>query len=147
MTAALTGYDPIPDGLVGSGQRPGKTGSGSSIGDQKDMFLQLLVAQLKNQDPSSPMDQKDMMAQMAQFTSVEQMTNMVKTLDTMNVNATFSQSVGLIGKTVDYPVVGADGSSTIATAVVSSVGMTKGNVIMTLDNGAQIGPGDVIRVT
>lgn len=147
MPGALTGYEPIPDSMVGTGQRPGKPGSADSIGEQKDMFLQLLVAQLKNQDPSSPMDQKDMMAQMAQFTSVEQMTNMVKTLDTMNINATFSQSVGLIGRNVDYPVVASDGSTTVATAAVSSVGMLQGQVVMTLDNGAQIGPGDVIRVT
>ena len=39
----------------------------------KDSFLQLLVAQLKNQDPLSPSDGKEMAAQLAQFSSVEQL--------------------------------------------------------------------------
>ncbi|WP_018922550.1 flagellar hook assembly protein FlgD [Salsuginibacillus kocurii] len=42
----------------------------------KDDFLQILIAQLQNQDPLDPMDDKDFVAQMAQFTSLEQMTNM-----------------------------------------------------------------------
>jgi flagellar basal-body rod modification protein FlgD len=42
----------------------------------KDAFLQLLVAQLKNQDPLAPQDGKEMAAQLAQFSSVEQLQNM-----------------------------------------------------------------------
>lgn len=45
----------------------------------KDAFLRLMLEQLKNQDPLSPMDNKDFMGQMAQFSSMEQMSNMVKT--------------------------------------------------------------------
>ncbi len=44
----------------------------------KDAFLQLMIKQLQHQDPLSPMDNKDFIAQMAQFTSVEQMTNIAK---------------------------------------------------------------------
>ncbi len=44
----------------------------------KDAFLQLMIKQLQHQDPLSPMDNKDFIAQMAQFSSVEQMTNIAK---------------------------------------------------------------------
>ena len=43
----------------------------------KDDFLKLLVTQLQHQDPMNPMDDKDFMGQMAQFSSLEQITNMV----------------------------------------------------------------------
>ena len=46
----------------------------------KDAFLQLLVAQLKNQDPLSPSDGKEMAAQLAQFSSVEQLVSVNDTL-------------------------------------------------------------------
>lgn len=114
--------------------------------EQKDMFLQLLVAQLKNQDPSSPMDQKDMMAQMAQFTSVEQLTNMVAAMEKLSVNASVTQSVGLIGKTVDYASTGENGIDTIASSSVTAVNTAGGKVGLVLENGTTIDPGDVVTV-
>lgn len=46
----------------------------------KDAFLQILVAQLQNQDPLSPMEDKDFIAQMAQFSSLEQMQDLNKNM-------------------------------------------------------------------
>lgn len=48
----------------------------------KDAFLRLLVTQLQNQDPLSPMEDREFIAQMAQFSSLEQMQNLNKTLET-----------------------------------------------------------------
>ena len=127
----------------------GVTGTGKSVlagaAEQKDMFLKLLVAQLKNQDPTSPMDQKDMMAQMAQFTSVEQMTKMVETLDRMSFNTTVSQSVGLIGKSVDYTS-GTDIAATIENSTVTGVSMAGGVVKLQLANGTSVDPASIVRV-
>ncbi|SNX55516.1 flagellar hook capping FlgD N-terminal domain-containing protein [Thermoanaerobacterium sp. RBIITD] len=59
----------------------------------KDAFLQLLVTQLRNQDPLNPMDDKEFIAQMAQFSTLEQM---------QNLNSSFSavKAYSLIGKNV-----------------------------------------------
>lgn len=111
--------------------------------DQKTMFLKLLVAQMKNQDPSSPMDQKDMMGQMAQFTSVEQLTNMTTALTTMQTNATFAQSVSMIGKSVDFLDAKGD---TVTGQTVTGVTSGGGVIKMVLENGTSISPADIIRV-
>ena len=67
----------------------------------KDDFLKLLITQLSNQDPTSPMENTEFIAQMAQFSSLEQMTNMNQEFAKMNSMLVSSQAVGTIGKTVD----------------------------------------------
>ncbi len=57
---------------------PTDTSPGGAMG--KDQFLQLLVAQMKNQDPTSPMDGTQMASQLAQFSTVEQLQNANTTL-------------------------------------------------------------------
>ena len=73
----------------------------------KDEFLTMLVTQLKNQDPLNPMDGQEFAAQLAQFTSVEQLLNISDVLaQNGEMNAMLAQSVnsgvaaGLIGKSV-----------------------------------------------
>ncbi|MEO6864672.1 MAG: flagellar hook capping FlgD N-terminal domain-containing protein [Gemmatimonadaceae bacterium] len=53
--------------------------AGGAMG--KDQFVQLLVSEMKNQDPLNPMDGKDLAAQLAQFSSVEQLMNINTKLD------------------------------------------------------------------
>lgn len=50
----------------------------------KDAFLKLMMAQLQNQNPLEPVDNKEYMAQMAQFTSVEQLSNISKSMEDAN---------------------------------------------------------------
>lgn len=67
----------------------------------KDAFLKLLVAELSNQDPMNPMDDREFISQMATFSELEQMQNMNKTLETM-VDANKFSAVNYIGKAVAF---------------------------------------------
>lgn len=68
----------------------------------KNAFLKLLITQLRYQDPLSPMDDKEFVAQMAQFSTLEQVTNMAKGLENFLVNFSWSQFINMIGKTVRF---------------------------------------------
>ena len=69
----------------------------------KDSFLKLMLAQMKHQDPTNPMQSHEMAAQLAQFTSLEQLNNINTTLEQMknaqNPNSNY-QTLALIGKKV-----------------------------------------------
>jgi flagellar basal-body rod modification protein FlgD len=72
----------------------------------KEAFLQLLVAQLSAQDPLNPMDSREFSAQLAQFSALEQMTNVNKTLEDLVAAQQAmgnSSMINLIGKLVDIP--------------------------------------------
>ena len=87
------------------------TSSGVSLAKNFDTFLKLLTTQLKNQDPTSPMDSKEFTQQLVQFSQVEQQINQNKNLEKLiemvgaqNANA----NLGYIGK--DVVVSGGDGT-------------------------------------
>jgi flagellar basal-body rod modification protein FlgD len=67
----------------------------------KDDFLRLLVVQLENQDPTSPLDDREFIAQMAQFSALEQMTEMNRTLSNIVTNAKINLSYSLLGRQVE----------------------------------------------
>ena len=74
----------------------GVTGTTSKVPGQlgKDDFLKLLVGQMQNQDPMNPSSQ-DFMAQMTQFTMLEQITNLAESTEKLQQNANVTQSLGL----------------------------------------------------
>jgi flagellar basal-body rod modification protein FlgD len=57
--------------------------AGSKAQEQKNQFLQLLVAQLKGQNPLSPMDGSEFVSQLAQFSSLEELVSIRSVLETM----------------------------------------------------------------
>jgi len=90
---------------VGPTQFPASTAPKSALG--KDDFLKLLVSQLQNQDPMNPMDGTQFASQLAQFSSVEQLSNINTTLQaSMNASSLLNQSISnalsttVIGKEV-----------------------------------------------
>jgi len=103
--------------------------SNSSLG--KDAFLQLLVTQMRYQDPLNPADSMEYMSQLAQFSSLEQMTNLNETMTTLSesvngINSAMAlqQYSTLIGTTVAWnqAVPNGDGTST----TISLTGNVKG---------------------
>lgn len=95
----------------------------TSSSDIKSEFLTLLVTQLKNQDPLNAVDQKDMLTQLAQFSSLEQMQNLTQTLSSSNSYSALTQSASLIGKTV---TTAGDTNNPGVTGIVDSI-VVKGN--------------------
>lgn len=104
------------------------TGSGTPAmkekksGLDKDDFLKILVGQMQNQDPMNPnADTGDMVAQMSQFTMVEQISNLAK-------SSMVNQSMGMIGKTVTY----SKPDGTTAEGVVEKVAIEGQNPKLTI---------------
>lgn len=67
----------------------------------KDDFLKLLIAQLSNQDPTSPIENTEFIAQMAQFSSLEQMTNMSTEFTKLANIFKTNEAQSMLGKTVE----------------------------------------------
>jgi flagellar basal-body rod modification protein FlgD len=98
---------------------PATTTSTTSPNQKLDgkMFMQLLVAQLRAQDPSSPMDTNAMMSQTTQLSSMEQLTSLTSlTQETFALQMRMA-AAGLVGKTVGYTAADGTAQTGIATAV------------------------------
>jgi len=67
----------------------------------KDDFLQILITQLQHQDPTKPMEDREFIAQMAQFSSLEQMTNMSTQFAELSAVMKAAQAINLIGRDVE----------------------------------------------
>lgn len=85
-------------------------------------FLKVLLTQLTYQDPMKPMDNQQFMAQMAQFTSLEQTQQLNNKIETLIGNQSALQSVGLLGRTVDITT--ASGTVTGTVTSLSLAGVT-----------------------
>jgi flagellar basal-body rod modification protein FlgD len=92
----------------------------------KQDFLKLLMAQLRNQDPMKPMDDSQMIAQMAQFSALEATQQLQQTIQQSNNVQTIFQAGALIGKYVQANE--SDGTNT--TGAVSGVSFTSTNGVV-----------------
>ncbi|MDR1956113.1 MAG: flagellar hook assembly protein FlgD [Treponema sp.] len=70
----------------------------------KDDFLKILITQLSYQDPTAPMEDKEFIAQMAQFSTLEQMTSMASDFSRLAVMVAGSEATGSLGKSVEIAV-------------------------------------------
>jgi len=94
----------------------------------KDDFLKLLITQLSHQDPTAPMQDKEFIAQMAQFSSLEQMTSMASDFAKLTSMLTGSEAFSALGRNVEL----VEGNNVVQGAVQA---VTRGNNPQILVNG------------
>jgi flagellar basal-body rod modification protein FlgD len=108
----------------------------------KDGFLKMFVAQMQNQDPSSSQDPNQSTQEMATFSMVEQITNLVTQEQGVAQQLGTINAVGMIGRTVSYT----DTSGTLQSGTVQSVQSAKGSTTVTVDGQTGVDPTSIISV-
>lgn len=111
----------------------------------KDAFLELLVTQLKNQDPLQPQDNAAFITQMAQFTSVEQLMNMSEQLSLLNQSLGTASSI--IGKTVSWYELDEQGETKLMYDLVTSIVSQEGKLFAKFADDSMIELTDVVTVS
>ena len=124
---------------TGKSNATDQTTTTSSNSVDYNTFLQLLIAEMKNQDPTNPMDTSQYMSQFAQLSTVEQAMQTNSKLDALLSSQSLSQANGLIGKTVSFT----DSTGASFSGKVVSVASNSDGSIATLQDGTKVavGPG------
>jgi flagellar basal-body rod modification protein FlgD len=120
--------------------------SAISSGTIQTDYIKLLVEQLKNQDPTNPLDNNQMASQLAQFSELQQLETMnSKFADVLKTNQLMYAS-SLVGKQVTYQSTAEDGTSTTNAGMVQGVGKdSDGNIILSV-GGYAVGLDDVVSI-
>lgn len=113
------------------------TGGSAVMG--KDQFLKILITQLQNQDPMQPMQDKEFIAQMAQFSSVEQLMNISTQMTAMN------QSLGTASSLIGKEVTWTDSSLNLKSGTVASI-LVKDGLNYAVVNGERVAMADITGV-
>lgn len=134
----VTGVNPVQS----SNNKTNGTDAASKTAVDYQSFLRLLVAQMKNQDPTNPMDSTQYVAQLAAFSQVEQSVQINSRLDQLLQASTLAQADALIGRTITS----ADGK---VSGEVAEVRLTANGAVAVLADGKEVamGPGVVIAPT
>lgn len=141
-----------PNLLYSTMQTKKREGGNDILG--KDDFLKILMTQLQNQDPMNPMQDKDFIAQMATFSSLEQMTNLTKTMEKFVENQNQSQLIAynqFVGKQVTWHKM-IESDSNEAPEISEGQGIVQGvrfksdNVEFVMEDGTILTPGNISQV-
>ena len=139
-----TSYFGTPAATQSTGSTSGSGTTGTSPADamNKDMFLKLMVAQLKNQDPMNPTDSSQFLAQTAQFTSLEKLDSVAQqTGQALTAQMAFGAS-SLVGRSVTY----ADADGVETAGKVDSVRFTSTGPLLGV-GGAEVALASVVKVS
>ncbi len=104
-------------------------------------FMKLLITQLKTQDPTKPMEDREFITQMAQFTSLKQMNQLGESMKNLVKEFSFTRSLGLVNKMVLWE----DDFNNTFSGVVESIKVKAGETFLVVD-GKEISPNKVIEV-
>ncbi|QPQ32039.1 flagellar hook assembly protein FlgD [Lysinibacillus sp. JNUCC 51] len=134
-------------------KKPTKQTGNSDLG--KDAFLKLLITQLQHQDPTNPMDDREFISQMAQFSSLEQMQNMTKAMESLLASQQQTQLMNytsFVGKEVKWheltDKLDEKGKPVIkeGTGTIKSVKFVEGNAVFVLADGKELTPGNISAI-
>ena len=117
----------------------GTTETKSKTAVDYESFLKLLVAEMKNQDPTKPMESTDFVAQLATFSQVEQSVQSNAKLDQILQSTALSQAGSLIGR----EITSADGATS---GIISEVRIKSDGVVAVLANGKEVPVGDGVVI-
>lgn len=157
---AIEGYQNInSDMYLRNNQKPERKTGGEVLG--KDDFMKLLIAQLQNQDPTNPMKDTEFIAQMAQFSALEQTMNLSKSFEKFAEAQNQSQLIqytSFVGSSIRWheleldkngkAVLDSAGKPVIKEGVnrIESVKYDNGDVIFIMDDGKELTPGNISEV-
>ncbi len=138
----MTSIDPS---LLLSNKPSTRSTGNSSLG--KDEFLKILMTQLQNQDPLNPMEDKEFIAQMAQFSTLEQTTNMASMLEKfINLQSQGDSIIKyseMIGKQIEWN----DSNNETGNGIVKSVKKSDSGFELELEDGSYISVDSIIKVS
>jgi flagellar basal-body rod modification protein FlgD len=131
MTVSATNSSTASTATTDTKDTKAKTAAAAGMG--KDDFMQLLIAQLKNQDPMKPMEDKEFITQLAQFSSLEAMDKMTQQMEDLTGSQMLVQAATLIGKQVTATLPNGD----LVNGTISQVKMISGQPTAVV-NGREI---------
>lgn len=120
-------------GKVSTDQLQGKSSTGLSTLTPSD-FINLMVTELQNQDPTKPTDSSQLLSQMSQIGQLQSSTTLQTTLTGLAQQNQIGAASALIGKSI----AGLDSNSAQVNGVVSSVNVSSSGVTLELDNGKNL---------
>jgi flagellar basal-body rod modification protein FlgD len=129
-TSAISNSTPIISKAVSDGNK-------ASL--NYDSFLRLLVAEMKNQDPTAPKDTSQYLAQLASFSSVEQGVNSNKKLDSLMTSMQLSQAHSLIGQKLTD-----SGGVDLGIIQAVEIGQTTSTAVLDSGQKIELGAGFII---
>ncbi|MBJ6363382.1 flagellar hook capping FlgD N-terminal domain-containing protein [Paenibacillus sp. GCM10012307] len=109
----------------------------------QDEFLRILIAQIRHQDPMNPLQDRDFIAQMAQFSSVEQLMKMSGELKLMRNSLGTASS--MIGKTIEWIENDSQGASKLQTGVVDSITIKDGK-LFAISGDSKVNLDDIVAI-
>jgi len=115
----------------------------------QDQFLELLVTQLRNQDPLNPQDSTEFTAQLAQFSSLEQLVNLNDGMESLIQYQNSIQNAyvtNLIGKTVGFAGTDSSGAPATTYGSVTGVSFEDGLTYLVVDGATKIQLGDITEI-
>lgn len=150
----IDGQKPITESmfLINKQRDQRKTGP-DTMG--KDAFMKILIAQLQNQDPTNPMKDNEFIAQMAQFSSLEQTMNLASAFEKFAEAQNQTQLIQynqFVGKSVRWHEItdkkDEEGKLVVneGTGIIQSAKFVNGSVVFTMEDGKELSPGNISEV-